>query len=200
MSESHMSALSRYLKENGVDPFNIEGHSQQLGSQTNDLKEIVRNAKNILEIGFNAGHSSEIFLENSSANVYSFDVGYHDYVLLGKRNLDSRFPGRHTLIIGDSGITVPAFANYSHIKFDVLFIDGNHEYNAALGDLMNCVNVAAPDAFVLLDDVVLSEENKRDWTIGPTNAWTHMVTNNKIRHGVYREYFAGRGMVIGHYV
>lgn len=195
-----MSELSRYLKENGVDPFNIEGHSQQLNAQTRDLIEIVRNAKNVLEIGFNAGHSSELFLENSSANVFSFDIGDHNYLLLGKRNLDSRFPGRHTLILGDSGKTVPMFAKHSTVKFDVLFIDGNHEYDAAVGDLMNCAEVAAPNAYVLFDDVVFTEENKRSWTQGPTNAWNYMISNNKIRHVLYREYAAGRGMVFGQYM
>lgn len=200
MSEhTQMSELSRYLKDNDVDLINIEGHSQQIGAQRRDLIEIVRNAKNVLEIGFNAGHSSEIFLENSSANVFSFDIGDHNYVLLGKRNLDSRFPERHTLIIGDSGKTVPMFTKHSNIKFDVLFIDGNHEYDAALGDLMNCAKVAAPNAHVLFDDVVFTEDNKRSWTQGPTNAWNYMVSNYKIRHNNYSEYAAGRGMVFGQY-
>jgi predicted O-methyltransferase YrrM len=196
---STMSELSLYLKENGIDPFNIEGHCQQLSGQTEDLIKIVQTAKHVLEIGFNGGHSSEIFLQNSTANVYSFDIGDHDYVLLGKRNLDKRFPGRHTLIIGDSGITVPMFANYSHIKFDVLFIDGNHEYDAALRDLVNCAHVAAPNAFVIFDDVVLTEENMQSWTKGPTDAWKTMVSNNKIKHLLYKEYALGRGMVVGNY-
>jgi predicted O-methyltransferase YrrM len=194
------SELSLHLQKNAVDPFNIEGHSQQIHAQTRDLIEMVRDAKNVLEIGFNAGHSSEIFLENSSANVFSFDIGDHNYVLLGKRNLDSRFPGRHTLILGDSGITVPTFAKYSNIKFDLLFIDGNHEYDAALGDLMNCAKVAAPNACVLFDDVVLNEENSRSWTEGPTKSWNYMVSNNKIRHAYHREYSEGRGMVFGQYI
>jgi predicted O-methyltransferase YrrM len=195
-----MSELSLYLKENGIDPFNIEGHSQQLVRQTGDLKEIVKHAKNVLEIGFNAGHSSETFLQNSSANVYSFDIGSHDYVLVGKRNLDKRFPGRHTLIIGDSGVTIPMFAKYSNIKFDVLFIDGNHEYDGALGDLLNCAQLAAPNAFVVFDDVILTEENVKSWTKGPTDAWKNMVVNNKIKHLSYKEYYVGRGMVIGNYI
>jgi predicted O-methyltransferase YrrM len=194
-----MSELSQYLKENGIDPFNIEGHSQQVSEQIDDLKKIVQTAKNVLEIGFNAGHSSEIFLQNSTANVYSFDIGDHDYVLVGKRNLDKRFPGRHTLIIGDSGITVPMFTKYSNIKFDVLFIDGNHEYDAALGDLVNCAHIAAPNASVIFDDVILTEVNMRSWTKGPTDAWKTMVSNNKIKHLLYKEYTVGRGMVIGNY-
>ena len=197
---SELSELSRFLVENGIDSSNIEGHSQQIIAQTNDLKHLISGAKNILEIGFNAGHSSEIFLENSTANVFSFDIGYHNYVLLGKRNLDTRFPGRHTLIIGDSGITIPMFAKHSTIKFDVLFVDGNHEYEAAVADLINCATVANPNALVLFDDVVLSDENRQSWTIGPENAWKFLVSNNKIRHILYREYGVGRGMVVGQYI
>ena len=42
------------------------------------LKDIVQKKSviNILEIGFNGGHSSELFLQcNNNTNVVSFDIG-----------------------------------------------------------------------------------------------------------------------------
>jgi hypothetical protein len=53
-----------------------------------DLIQITR----IMEIGFNAGHSAELFLKHSSAHVTSFDLGDHD-----KEYIDA-YPGRHSLM------------------------------------------------------------------------------------------------------
>jgi len=59
--------------------------------------------KLIGEIGFNVGLSSYAFLEaNPQAHVYSFDLAEYDYVKPAKDHIDKTFPGRHTLIIGDS--------------------------------------------------------------------------------------------------
>ena len=63
---------------------------------------------NILEIGFNAGHSAELWLSvKPNIKVTSFDIGTHSYLTLGKDFIDRKFPGRHTLILGDSRETLP---------------------------------------------------------------------------------------------
>ena len=74
-----------------------------------------------MEIGFNAGHSSELFLKYTSAHVTSFDLGEHPYVSHAKEYIDA-YPGRHSLIIGDSTVTVPKCIG----KYDIIFIDGGH--------------------------------------------------------------------------
>jgi len=54
-----------------------EGYTQQVSKQVEILKDLVNNNKiiNILEIGFNAGHSSCLFLEtNRNCKVHSFDI------------------------------------------------------------------------------------------------------------------------------
>jgi len=78
------------------------------------------------EIGFNAGFSSHAFLRaNAGARVISFDMGWHSYCGLAKKLLDRRFPGRHTLILGDSKQTLATFGeNYPHLRFDLVLIDG----------------------------------------------------------------------------
>ena len=42
-----------------------------------------------MEIGFNAGHSSELFLKHTSAHVTSFDLGDHPYVAHAKEYIDA---------------------------------------------------------------------------------------------------------------
>ena len=73
-------------------------------------------------------------------NVVSFDLGIHSYVGKGKQFLDKKYPNRHKLIIGDSLLTIPLYTSKFHKKFDLIFIDGGHDYNIAKGDLINCKN------------------------------------------------------------
>lgn len=190
-------SLKEFFERNNVNF--IEGYSQQIPQQVTDLKNLVKNATNILEIGFNGGHSSEIFLENSLANVTSFDLGEHHYVIDGKRFIDSKYPGRHTLILGDSHKTIPEFKTTSNTQFDFLFVDGDHSYDGALKDLMDCRDLALPNAVLVFDDVIYKKELEMHWTVGPTNAWNDMKTMNKIEELGYCEYSSGRGMVFGKY-
>jgi len=58
-----------------------EGFSQQIPRQTKILKKYAcrKKVKNILEIGFNAGHSAEIFLSsNVDVSLFSFDIAKHE--------------------------------------------------------------------------------------------------------------------------
>ena len=62
-----------------------EGHSGQIVKQTETLKELVSNPliKNVLEIGFNSGHSADTFLSsNPNIKLVSFDIGKGKNVIL----------------------------------------------------------------------------------------------------------------------
>ena len=132
-------SLDDYLHQRGV--FEIEGYSRQVPAQMHDLIHFTSkpNAR-VMEIGFNAGHSAEIFLQNNpTLSLVSFDLGIHDYVAIGKEYIDSAYPGRHTLILGDSCQTVPEFhRQHPGTTFDIIFIDGGHEYHIAKADIDNC--------------------------------------------------------------
>jgi predicted O-methyltransferase YrrM len=181
-----------------------EGHSQQCIKQIELLKKIVKNSniKNVLEIGFNAGHSAEIFLENNeNINLTSFDVGYHDYTLVGKKYIDKTFPNRHTLILGDSLLEVPKYP--ADKKFDIIFIDGGHAYYVAYGDILNCKKFSHQDTIVIMDDTYFPITNINH-THDPTLAWTDAIKNNiilPISNIVYdNEYPHYRGMSLGKYI
>ena len=79
-----------------------------------------------------------LFLANSNANIVSFDLGEYHYVNECKKIIDETFPNRHTLIIGDSSITLPEFIKSTDIKFDIIFIDGGHKFDFVIKDLYNC--------------------------------------------------------------
>lgn len=104
----------------------------------------------ILEIGFNGGLSSAAFLCAPGTHVTSFDIGFWPYVLSAKQLIDSEFPDRHTLIIGNSLSTVPR--HFSHRTYDLAFIDGGHDYNTAYGDIQNCKRLVSENGYVIIDD------------------------------------------------
>lgn len=125
--------------------------------------------KTIGEIGFNAGLSSFSFLKsNANARVYSFDINEYDYVEDAKKHIDKMFPGRHELIIGDSRQTVPKFHKENpHVHFDLIFIDGGHDYETVKADIINMKKLANEGTKIIIDDLTPWKE----WGIGPPRAW-----------------------------
>jgi predicted O-methyltransferase YrrM len=193
--------ISKYLNSIGIQVF--EGYSQELPGQVKDLVELTNGFNiNIMEIGFNAGHSAEVFLaSNSRCTLTSFDLGIHGYVQHAKKYIDDNFPNRHNLILGDSTVTVPKFINDNPGKiFDVIFIDGGHDYAIANADLVNCKGLANADTVVIIDDTSYFEGPPADYTIGPTRTWTEHVKSGKIFELGKADYNPARGMSWGKYV
>jgi predicted O-methyltransferase YrrM len=180
-----------------------EGYSQQIAGQVATLRRLVteRRPGRILEIGFNAGHSADVLLAAApAAHLLSFDLGRHPAVAVGKGFIDARYPGRHTLVVGDSTASVPAFtALVPDVRFEVLFIDGGHTEEVARADIVNCGRLAAADAIVAVDDTVFTPAWEQSYTLGPTKAWLEAVQSGLVVELGREEYALGRGMVWGRY-
>lgn len=132
----------------------------------------------IAEIGFNAGFSAQAFLNASpESRVISFDLVRHGYTKLAKRLVDARFPGRHSLIAGDSTTTVPAFArNNPGLTFDLVFIDGGHAYEVARADILNIMPLCHANTAVIIDDLTPWHR----WGKGPARAWSEAISDGVI--------------------
>lgn len=196
-----MSTLTDFLNIRQIHV--TEGYCQLNPQQVLDLIELSKKPNiNVMEIGFNAGHSAEIFLKNNKdLTLTSFDLGQHVYVSAGKEYIDTTFPTRHTLILGDSRITVPHYhAQNPTTKFDFIFIDGGHEYDIAKTDMQNCVYLAHPDTIVALDDTVLTLDWEMCYTVGPTRTWQEHLQNKKIEEIKRIDYGPGLGMSWGKYI
>lgn len=153
----------------------------------------------VMEIGFNAGHSAELFLKNNpTLSLISFDIGNHDYLVHGKEYIDKNYPNRHQLIIGNSTLTVPTFIKQNpDSRFDLIFIDGGHDYETAKQDLENSLQLCHKDTIILLDDtqfipVLISNHNK-----GPSKVWNDFSAEKRIIEIRRISYELGRGMCVG---
>jgi predicted O-methyltransferase YrrM len=198
------NSLDEFYNKNKI--LVTEGYCKNILNQYDELIKICNkvNPVNILEIGFNGGHSSELFLKNSKAYIYSFDIGEHfnEYLKYGKIFLNHKYPNRHTLVFGNSNQTIPKFANNNpNIKFDIIFIDGGHDYDVALSDILNCSVLSHPNSVLIVDDTI---KYNNDWhasyTIGPTKAWNECLNKKIIIEDNSYDWAPGRGMSVGKYL
>jgi predicted O-methyltransferase YrrM len=132
------------------------------------------------EIGFNYGLSSYTFLDaNPGSLVCSFDLAEFEYTAQAKQHIDDTFAGRHTLVQGNSVQSLPAFFRLNpQLRFDLIFIDGGHDYEVAQSDLLNMRNMATRDTILVMDDIT-------PWKpcgIGPTRAWLEAVQTGLVIH------------------
>jgi hypothetical protein len=110
---------------------------------------IVKDAKNILEIGLNGGHSMAIFLlSNPKLEVLSFDICEHNYV----EDVANYYKNKYnfTFVKGDSLIKVKEYNNDK--KYDIIHIDGGHNENCVRNDLINCKKFAHKNTLMIFDD------------------------------------------------
>jgi predicted O-methyltransferase YrrM len=84
--------------------------------------------------------------------------------------------------------------------FDLIFIDGGHDYNIANADLENCRKLANKDTIVILDDTIYTADWEAEWTIGPTKTWVEHMENGTITEINRVEYQSGIGMSWGKYL
>ena len=130
----------------------IEENNKQI-----NLFSIGKKGKKILEIGFNAGHSCLLFLlANPENTIDCFDICEHEYTKKCFEYLNYTFPNRIRLIEGDSKSTLPKFKNENQNNiYDVIHIDGSHEFNDANCDFYNTLYMTKRDSIIIFDDINL---------------------------------------------
>jgi SAM-dependent methyltransferase len=103
--------------------------------------------KSILEIGFNLGYSSAVFLKVTRAKVVAVDISDKAETIYAAEKLGQRFKNRFTFILGDSA---KIFNEVRQYKFDMIFIDGGHLEDQVTADLKLGMNLGIK--YFLMDD------------------------------------------------
>lgn len=109
----------------------------------------------ILEIGLNGGHSAENFFTHTPnlKKFVSFDINLHPYTQIAVDYLTKKYVDRFTFISGDSRTEVPRYAQeFPNETFDLIYIDGNHDYEYIFSDIQNCKALAHPNTLLWIDD------------------------------------------------
>ena len=188
-------SITSFLKSNGFTQF--EGHLQEVPKQVFDLIRLTKTpVTKIMEVGFNAGHSSEIFLRhNPKISVVSFDIGTHPYVNAAKQYIDQSYTNRHTLILGDSKDTLPKYVESNPgVTFDLIFLDGGSSYDDVKSDLENSRKLSNKDTIVVVDDTYWTE------SAGPLKAWNELIEKGQAVEMDRKTYTVGRAMNFGKFI
>ena len=200
MKNNLMSTYLDWQFANKVFENDLEGNCYGVPEQITSLGQIciVLNPKSILEIGFNAGHSSSTFLGSCEADVVSVDLAEHDYVVKCKAGIDSIYPGRHTLIVGDSLNALPSLQKSLSPTFDLIYVDGGHSYEIAKHDLINSKKLSHAKTLVIMDDTYRKPSGIRDWNEGPNRAWKEAIESKFVTELETWDFEQpGRGMSCG---
>ena len=106
------------------------------------------------ETGFNAGHSTLIWLlANPNVKVYSFDLNRHPCTAPMADYIRKRFPDRFTITYGNSTETLPAFRRENpDVKCDMSIADGGHTVPVASSDLENFYQMSSKLNIVFYDN------------------------------------------------
>jgi hypothetical protein len=125
--------------------------------------------KVMCEIGYGAGHTAVMLLSaNAHSKLVVFDLFPAKYdpalEMNGRQHLfqppsikyvENKWPGRMTMVAGDSTETIPKFTlDNPGYKCDLISIDGSHAQPNVYKDIMNMRKLAHKDTVVLLDDMV----------------------------------------------
>lgn len=172
--------------ENG----NVKNRLTELHAKQLNLFSLGISATNVMEIGFNAGHSALLFLlANETSKVVCFDDCRHSYTWACYYYLRSIFGDRLHLVCGDSRETVPQFHQSSpDTTFDVVHMDGSHDVETVRQDVQNTMPMMT-DVMIMddtqvpcLNSLVDEYVNDGGWTEVPmrrTLTYEHRILRRR---------------------
>jgi len=156
-------------------------NSQTLSTDTPRIKDLVRSASSsrqkyqlivqlalwndsteILELGTNLGFTSLALAENDM-RVTSIEGNPYLYEFLDKEL------SHENLVIEND--TFLSYLSRNQKKYDLIYIDGNHQYDATLELINQCHNLLNQNGIILIDDI--------RWSAGMKKAWSDIQTDER---------------------
>lgn len=145
----------------------------------------------ILEIGFNPGTSSLLFLANTFHKVYAIDIVEHEKIINIYKYV---FENRFNFIKGEASDVISLNKiNRSCGPFKVIFIDGPHNFKQLFKTFLSCLDLINYHTYIIINDVVTTPENIRSWNHAPNELYRFLNENDLICNIKKCEYKNGRG-------
>ena len=178
----------------------VNEHSVQVIEYINKLCDVAQ-LQNILEIGFLAGHSAEMFLSlNKTVKVTSIDECVLQSIRAGKDYIDLYYPGRHSLIKGNSNnILKDDEFNNSQIKYDIILIDGSFKYDVIKQDILLSKTLAHENTILIINGIVEKKEWIKYWNTDHTLITTEMIDSQILNKIIQLDIDLGRGSLLCKY-
>ena len=104
--------------------------------------------RSVLEIGVHGGHSLLMVLLAGAAHVTCVDICSWAHTAACVAYLQAHFPGRVTLLRGDSRAVLPLIQD----SFDMIHVDGDHSYEGAKFDMQHSHRLSHRDTTFIFDD------------------------------------------------
>tara|TARA_Y100000389_G_scaffold141289_1_gene139141 strand:+ start:12956 stop:15367 length:2412 start_codon:yes stop_codon:yes gene_type:complete len=167
------------------------------------LKDILNKEdeyRNVLQIGFLAGHSAEYFLSLSNLmKVTSIDSGDFQSVRVGHKFLTEEYPERSELLIGKSQKILPELVS-KKMKYDIILIDGSFSKDDVKCDVELCKFLSHPDTLLIVNNVMKNRKMDKYWTTEFSEQWYDKTKNNYIQEISQLDISVGRGIAFGKYI
>ena len=148
--ENIVKSVSEYIEGNCFTANNTFIYAPDQFPKQLNIYEFGLKCNNILEIGFNAGHSALLMLlANPKLIIDVFDINHHKYTELCFNYLNDKFNGR---LISHWGSSVETLSKITESKWDGFHIDGCHLEEVATIDINNVIRLSNPNNLIMIDD------------------------------------------------
>lgn len=163
IEQEEVKGLFKSLPKVG-DPGVLTGEGHWNTGHIAAAKEImaITQPKQIVQLGFNAGHSAVLWLYFSNADVLSVDIGLHDVYKKGIEVVGDWYPNRIQFITSDTRYVYPMLAPLKN-SVDLIMIDADHSYQGILRELDIAIKLNA--SYILMDDThdPITQKGMRDF-------------------------------------
>ncbi len=122
-------------------------------AKRNVIRQFCTASELVLDIGFNAGHSSLLALSSSSnTNILAIDIAEHSYANDCAMLIAQSFPERFKILWGDSRSLLWSLDGTLIHEIDLVHIDGGHSLDVFSSDLNWFVTKAKIGTKLIVDD------------------------------------------------
>lgn len=147
----------------------------------------------ILEIGFLAGHSAEMFLNlNHTLQVTSIDQGSFQSVQAGKTYIDTHYPSRHTLLKGNSNHVLREKVKG---EFDIILFDGSYEMDILREDLRLAKQYVNENTLLIINGFIRNEKWIKYWNKNMTAFVNRLISEGILIELNQFDIDVGRGTI-----